>query len=137
MTRGIRNNNPANIRHSSSKWRGMSKNQTDSAFVQFDHITDGIRALFVLLRTYNKKYKCTTTESVIRRFAPPSENMTSSYIKFVNKQVFNNESSTQQSNVWVGKNPSLVTIRLAKAICWIESQYMPSDEEIAFVLKCL
>ena len=37
QTRGLRNNNPGNIRHSTSQWLGMSSDQTgDSEFVQFD-----------------------------------------------------------------------------------------------------
>lgn len=35
MTRGIRNDNPLNIRHGKSQWVGMREKQTDKAFVQF------------------------------------------------------------------------------------------------------
>ena len=34
-TRGIRNNNPLNIRHSKDKWQGIAITQTDKSFVQF------------------------------------------------------------------------------------------------------
>ena len=34
-TRGMRNNNPLNIRHGKSRWVGMAEQQSDRAFVQF------------------------------------------------------------------------------------------------------
>ena len=36
MTRGQRNNNPLNIRHSADKWQGARVEQTDKSFVQFE-----------------------------------------------------------------------------------------------------
>lgn len=35
MNRGIRNNNPLNIRRSADHWQGMRDEQTDPSFVQF------------------------------------------------------------------------------------------------------
>ena len=35
-SRGLRNNNPLNIRHSADRWRGVRKEQTDPSFVQFE-----------------------------------------------------------------------------------------------------
>ena len=45
MTRGLRNNNPGNIRHGSSQWQGMSAEQPDNAFIKFDDPVYGIRAI--------------------------------------------------------------------------------------------
>ena len=81
--RGIRNNNPLNIRHSSSKWKGMKRTQTDKAFVQFTDITYGYRAAFVLLRTYRTRYGCDTIRKIIERWAPRNENNTDTYIAHV------------------------------------------------------
>lgn len=80
--RGIRNNNPGNIRHG-ARWQGMSAEQTDAAFVQFDTPEAGIRALAVLLNTYAKKYGLNTVRGIIGRYAPVSENNTSAYINAV------------------------------------------------------
>ena len=33
MKRGLKNNNPLNIRHSKDQWQGARKEQTDKAFV--------------------------------------------------------------------------------------------------------
>ena len=84
-TRGIRNNNPLNIRHSPSRWKGMKRTQTDKAFVQFTDITYGYRAAFALLRTYRTKYGCDTIRKIIQRWAPPNENNTEAYIRHVSE----------------------------------------------------
>lgn len=81
--RGIRNNNPGNIRHSSTKWQGQSATQTDSAFVQFVTPEYGIRALSKVLDTYSAKYGLNTVRGIINRYAPPSENITGAYVSAV------------------------------------------------------
>lgn len=137
MTRGQRNNNPANIRHSSSKWKGMTKVQPDKEFVTFIDRWWGIRALFVILRTYYFKYNLKTCSQVISRYAPPNENNTHSYIKFVEADVFF-DSNTNQANEWkTSIDPSENTRRLVKAICWIESKVIVDDEDIYLALELL
>lgn len=84
LPRGLRNNNPGNIRHSDDKWQGMSAKQTDTKFVQFTTIVYGYRALAKLLINYKKKYKLNTVEGIISRWAPASDNnYTKGYIKTV------------------------------------------------------
>nr|DAI59749.1 MAG TPA: virion protein [Caudoviricetes sp.] len=80
--RGIRNNNPGNIRHG-DKWQGLSAEQTDSEFCVFSQPEYGIRALCRILRTYQRKYGLRDVHSIINRFAPLVENDTESYIKSV------------------------------------------------------
>ena len=84
--RGIRNNNPGNIRHGDN-WQGMSKNQTDTAFVQFDDPVYGIRALAKVLHSYYYRHGLTTVREMIDRWAPPIENDTESYIQSVAKRL--------------------------------------------------
>lgn len=43
----------------------------------------GFRAGFVILRTYIRKYRLDTIEKIINRWAPPSENDTGAYVRFV------------------------------------------------------
>ncbi len=81
--RGIRNNNPGNIRHGASKWRGMSEFQKDPQFVMFDRAVYGIRALAKLLRNYQKLHGLTTVRQMINRWAPPVENDTGHYVRAV------------------------------------------------------
>lgn len=77
--RGIRNMNPGNIRLGES-WLGLRTRQTDPDFCQFTSMIYGCRALLKLLRTYVEKRGCTTIRKVIERWAPPSENDTTSYV---------------------------------------------------------
>lgn len=86
MTRGIRNNNPLNIRHSSSKWQGMVRRQSDRAFVQFTNRKYGYRAAFVLIRSYIGLHHANTIGKIIARWAPSSDgNNTQAYIQFVSQ----------------------------------------------------
>lgn len=85
-TRGIRNNNPLNIRHSKNQWFGMKELQTDKTFVQFVSRKFGYRAAFVLIRTYMVKHHANTIGKIIARWAPSSDgNNTQGYIRFVSK----------------------------------------------------
>lgn len=83
-TRGIRNNNPLNIRHGKNQWQGMSKQQTDRAFVQFTERKYGYRAAFVLLRGYIEKKGINTIGKIIARWAPSQDsNDTQAYVDYV------------------------------------------------------
>jgi len=86
-SRGIRNNNPLNIRHSNDTWEGAATRQTDKAFVKFQTMAYGYRAAWRILQTYYKKLreqkKYFTVENIISRWAPPKENNTARYIKTV------------------------------------------------------
>jgi len=81
--RGIRNNNPGNIRYNGTPWTGLDNPPTDGAFCRFKEARYGIRALARVLRTYGSKYNLNTVKEIIGRFAPPFENDTQSYIRAV------------------------------------------------------
>ena len=83
MSRGLRNNNPGNIRLGSAYFLGEKIPSGDPAFRQFKSIEWGYRAMFVLLRTYVVKHKCHTLRQIINRYAPPVENHTDNYIRRV------------------------------------------------------
>ena len=84
-SRGIRNDNPFNIRHGKSQWVGMREKQTDKQFVQFTERVYGYRAAFVLLRGYIGK-GTDTIGKIIAKWAPSSDgNNTQSYINYVSK----------------------------------------------------
>lgn len=86
IPRGIRNNNPLNIRKGSN-WIGLSKTQNDPSFCQFDSMTYGLRAGLIIIRTYMTKYKLTTIHSIVSRWAPPKENDTTAYVKSVSSMM--------------------------------------------------
>lgn len=83
MSRGLRNCNPGNIRLSRTKFKGEVRPSCDSAFKQFESMAYGYRAMFVLLDTYHKRYGLSTIRQMISRWAPPTENFTDGYIRFV------------------------------------------------------
>ncbi|WP_261666907.1 structural protein [Erwinia mallotivora] len=83
-TRGIRNNNPGNIRWGDD-WKGLvpQAQRTDKSFCQFTKPEYGIRAMIIILRNYQVKYGLRTITGIINRWAPPNENDTQAYIKSV------------------------------------------------------
>lgn len=85
MVRGVRNNNPLNIRlNRQNKWKGAVLVNTDGEFEQFVDMVYGFRAAFRLLRNYISRYKCNTIRKIISRWAPESDgNNTERYIQRV------------------------------------------------------
>ena len=85
--RGIRNNNPLNIRHSADQWQGVRQEQTDKSFVQFKSMAYGYRAAWKTLQSYYNRFcqqsKPFTVRNIIHRWAPPNENDTEAYIRTV------------------------------------------------------
>lgn len=82
MSRGLRNNNPGNIRQSGVKYVGEVRPSQDKSFKQFETMAHGYRAMFVLLDSYRRNgYK--TLRQMINRYAPPVENYTDKYMHFV------------------------------------------------------
>ena len=79
MARGLRNNNPGNIRNSSTVWQGEITPSKDKSFKQFRSMAYGYRALIKLLQNYRKLHGCQTIGDFIKRWAPPTENNTSGY----------------------------------------------------------
>lgn len=84
MTRGIRNNNPLNIRKNSDVFQGEVRPGTDRAFKQFSSMAYGYRAAFVVLGSYLQCGK-NTIEKIVRSWAPPAENNTMGYIAHVSQ----------------------------------------------------
>jgi hypothetical protein len=82
IPRGIRNCNPLNIRIG-NVWLGEVPNPTDNEFEQFVSMFYGLRAGFILLRRYIRRYHLTTVPDIISRWAPGSENNTVKYIDTV------------------------------------------------------
>ena len=127
-TRGIRNNNPANIRRGCN-WKGLAKTQTDREFCQFVSMTWGVRALLITLRTYVKKYKMHTIRDIIHRWAPPSDgNATNRYIAYVEEEVEQLDAPIRLSLhdydfLEKYQHDKCILYAIAKAMCFIESRY--------------
>jgi len=84
MTRGIRNNNPLNLRCSSSNWKGKVLVNRDGTFEQFVSMYYGFRAAILTIETYIIKHRCNTIRTIINRWAPDCDgNDTEQYIHHV------------------------------------------------------
>ncbi len=83
--RGIRNNNPGNIRYGkfAQSWGAIA--QDDKGFAVFADPSTGENAEIALLGTYLKN-KHDTIRKIISRYAPASENDTHAYIGAVSRQ---------------------------------------------------
>ncbi|HAX91039.1 MAG TPA: structural protein P5 [Rhodospirillaceae bacterium] len=84
--RGIRNNNPGNLRRTKDPWQGLAATQTDTAFFVFKSAVYGIRALARTLIKYQDKHGLRTIRQIIGRYAPSTENDTVTYTKAVSEK---------------------------------------------------
>ena len=88
LPRGIRLHNPGNIRKG-DRWKGLDTPSDDGSFCRFKSAPYGIRALAVVLETYQDRRLAAdgsaidTVREVVERWAPPVENDTESYIHSV------------------------------------------------------
>ena len=82
LPRGLRNNNPGNIKRNSDVFQG-EKTSSDKEFKQFKSMAYGYRAIFKILSHYYRTYKLDTIRKIIGRWAPENENNTNAYIKAV------------------------------------------------------
>lgn len=86
LTRGLRNNNPGNIREGkgdSTFWVGERATDDDASFEEFTTMPYGVRAATVLFRNYQSIYGLDSIARLIGRWAPPNENNTAAYIAHI------------------------------------------------------
>lgn len=118
-TRGVRNNNPMNIRRSTSLWVGKVKNGTDREFEQFHEMWQGLRAAMYLLTRYHRDYHWHTLKAIISHWAPASDgNNVEAYVGYVESQIKGLD-RTRQS-----------LYALVKAMCYVESKYRPETKDL-------
>jgi len=89
IARGLKNNNPGNIRITKETWVGKVpvSHNTDKSFEQFTSMPYGIRALMSTLRTYINTKKLNTIAKIFPVYAPASDNNdTKAYIANVSKR---------------------------------------------------
>lgn len=123
IPRGIRNNNPLNIRVG-NVWLGEVKNPTDPHFEQFNSMEYGLRAGFILLRRYIRHYKRLTIEDIISSWAPSNENNTKAYVDTVVKV------SGIPSNRILHYSDKETMCKLVDAMCFVENGKHVSMEKI-------
>ena len=102
LPRGLRNNNPLNIRWTpgTRPWQGQKSN--DGQFVIFETMEDGYRAAFRVLDSYNKKHNIYSVREIIYRWAPPQDhNNTRAYIERVCKEACLRETDQIVVDSWI------------------------------------
>lgn len=114
IPRGIRNNNPLNIRVGNN-WKGEVSQPTDHTFEQFTEMKWGVRSAFIVLKNYIVRHKCNTIEKIITRWAPNNENNTLAYIRTVS------ERSNIKRDALLDWNNSCQMITLFLAMCFVEN----------------
>jgi hypothetical protein len=77
LTRGLRNNNPGNLR----SWSGAAN---EGGFAKFDTMQNGVNAMSKQLELYNSRGN-NTLSGIISTYAPSNENNTAAYIAEVAK----------------------------------------------------
>lgn len=119
-TLGVRINNPLNIRYNTANsWTGQTGQE--SGFSKFKSVEFGLRAGIKLIQNYATKYNANSVHTIISKFAPPSENDTKNYIKFVTARM----GVTEYENIGVFSKYNM--FELLKAMCKMESQYVLTE----------
>lgn len=152
-TRGIRNNNPMNIRRGDA-WKGCRRRQTDKEFVQFTSMKWGLRAALIVLRAYVTEHNLHTVREIINRWAPPSDgNATDIYVVKVEAAVAFAISGTpycfldfdmidgyrfnQSDFKLIDGMISTPLLAMVQQMCRIESGYNVSDREVREALALM
>lgn len=68
-------------------WMGEVDAHNDPEFEQFIEIEYGLRAAFIILRRYIRRYGRNTIRKIVSAWAPSTENNTAAYIQVVASQV--------------------------------------------------
>ncbi len=125
LPRGYRNNNPGNIRISTTNWKGKipRSENTDGSFEQFTTMAYGYRALLVCLNTYMTKHGLTTIRKMINRWAPQGDgnNNPSRYAQRVASM------SGIGIDAEISPNDKDKLCRIAYAMATVENGYEPSS----------
>lgn len=122
LPRGIRLNNPGNVRKGTAVWQGAAPVQQDTDFITFIAPEWGIRCIAKIL-LHDLGIGCNTIEKIIARWAPTNENDTESYID----DVCSRSNLPQDELIVTFDFPEII-----KAIIWHENGQQPySDETIS------
>ena len=132
MTRGLRNNNPGNLRPGGGDWLGLvgydpAAGGPDSYLV-FDTVDHGLRAMAITLANYQRHHGINTVNGIIARYAPAADgNPEAAYAGFVAGRL--GIAPDQQFDV-IGRLPDLMAAMIS-----FEQGFNPySREHIANVV---
>lgn len=123
-TRGYRNNNPLNIRFSSSNnWRGQTGSDI-GGFAIFNTMENGLRAGFINLRTYHNR-KIRNIRQIVYTWAPVSDGNPN------NENYVNHVSNISGIAPVVELQFNYATYSgIVKGMSEFESRYTPTETEL-------
>jgi hypothetical protein len=130
QTRGYRNRNPGNIDHQpTNRWQGLADPPLEPApqgggrarFARFVSHEYGIRALAMLLTTYQDRHGLRTIRGIVSRWAPGQENDTEAYIAAVARRMDRHPRAALDLHAYADLRP------LVEAIIHHEIGGMPYD----------
>lgn len=123
-TLAYKNNNPFNIKYNSSNhWLGLVSN--NRGFCKFESLSYGVRAGFVLLKSYIDR-GFNTPSKIIIRFAPSTENNFAQYLAYC----------CETSNLYLDQeiDNSFNLLKFGCAMMFIECSYTPSPNMISYII---
>lgn len=126
-TRGVRNNNPLNIRIGNS-WLGETECNTDGVFEQYTSMSYGLRAAFCLMRRYIVRYRIDTIAGIVSRWAPEEPKLLQMYIDYVSTSA---QIAADKQIGW----DSCDVLAIVKAMSYYESHYVPTADELIQAYK--
>jgi hypothetical protein len=127
----MNSNNPFNIRRNDNNpWVGKVKDNKDP-FEKFIEMKYGIRAGLKLLINYYNNYGLNTIESIITKFAPPTENDTDNYIKFVCSK------TGYCHDQLISLNNKTTLLSVAKSILKMESNMNVTNDQLNMAYNLL
>lgn len=125
LPRGLRNNNPLNIRISSTPWQGKIAENTDGAFEQFISLEYGLRAGLINIRTYIKRDRLDTISVIIPKWAPALDgNDVKAYVRLVS------DKSGVPATRRLSYNDRFELCRIVWAMAWVECGQEVSFEAV-------
>lgn len=81
LPRGVRNNNPGNVRDTGDHWEGMVGVDKDG-FIIFSSVVYGLRCLVKVLHKYFERGE-NSLQQIISKYAPKKENDTGAYVRYL------------------------------------------------------
>lgn len=123
--RGVRNNNPLNIRYvAANKWQGRVEVKKDKEFEEFKSMYFGYRAAIKLIYNYMTMYNLRTIIAIIYEWAPFNENQTDNYIRIVSQRT----GIPPTKSIDFAKPCDM--FKLVSAMAFVECGFTPEPKEI-------
>lgn len=121
--RGIRNNNPLNIRYvKKNNWQGRVLRKRDIQFEEFTTMSYGYRAAFLIIHKYMTIYNLRTPFQICARWAPVGDNNNpSAYAKFVCNRMgcgLNDELDFCDSRQMIRLAAAMTEMENGKGVAW-------------------